>query len=183
MLYHFTDVSSTRFEEDSSLDPTLIQRKIDIPATVNRIRSGTSFYSNCYPAGSAAIADLWTDDGVISFINCAPLLKSAGWELLLLGNTGTQVQGQPRGCRSNTDSANSYRDKHARWLNQEAPEVKAGKGSQHIGGTPRQPLCIHATDNNGIEGYALACNPVRSLWLAGDCQGFLRAFTCGQMAL
>lgn len=78
MLYHFTDVSSTRFEEDSSLDPTLIQRKIDIPATVNRIRSGTSFYSNCYPAGSAAIAGLWTDDGVISFINCAPLLKSAG---------------------------------------------------------------------------------------------------------
>ena len=177
VLYHFTDVSSTRFEEDKALDPTLIQRKIDVPATVNRIRSGTSFYNNCHPAGSAAIAGLWTDDGVISFINCAPLLKSAGVGAFTSGeywhtSTGANLAGagamQIPPIHTETSMPVG--------LDKKSQKSKRARGRSTLEAHLANPLCIHATDNNGVEGYALACNPIRSLWLAGDCQGYLRAF-------
>lgn len=177
VLYYFTDVSSTRFEEDNSFDPTFIQRKIDVPATVNRVRSGTTFYNNCYPAGSAAIAGLWTDDGVISFINCAPMLKSVGVGTFSSGeywhaSTGANITGagamQIPPIHTETNMPIGADKKYHK--------PKRAKGRNTLEAHLANPLCIYAADNNGVEGYALACNPIRSLWLAGDCQGYLRAF-------
>lgn len=170
-IFYLTDIYPTRFEEDQDMDPSVIQRTVDIPATINRVRSGTSFYNNCYPAGTASVAGLWTEDGVVSFINCAPLLKNLGVEPFGSTSywhetTGFSTEVTPINLSTTTSLSTS---KRSRRLNQRRNGPAAPLHKEN-------PLCLAAFDNNGVEGYALACSPIHSLWLAGDVEGRIKAY-------
>lgn len=193
-----TEISSTRLGEDDteSTDPLYTIRKIDVPATINRIKSFSALLNNTYLTGHSGIVAAWSEDGVFSIHNISSHLRSLG-----IASNVSQSFSRTSGAEAadyNFEST-SFSASVGAWCGYKIMPPSSSSISRHVnlsgadskllahktnGAGPRSnaarhvvlPSCLFADDNNSVEGYAIGMSTTRAIAVSGDVEGRMKAY-------